>query len=1303
MKKIFEKCLRSALAVVLAVGLCPTPTLAQESAAITTQAAIVGDAAGGAQALDVSGCPLIARNVPNANGLEGAASQTGDSAYETTEALLPADDTTDGASLLAVQDELRYGDWGYFYYNGANSGQIWVSGYYGTDTAIEPPSEIDGTPVVGFGFSSATSSEKAQYLDQVTTITIPSSVTIISGFAFYRLSNLTTVKFAPESNVQEIANYAFEYSGITSIELPDSVTTIGEGAFAGCANLTSVTLGANVEPFYKSTNVSSGSDSYSYWKHFDPFTGSTNLETINVPADSVNFKVEDGCLLSKDGTTFYRYGPAKTNTTYDVPSTVTEIASQAFIYAPLSQITLPGGLKQISNYAFYGTSITSVVIPDSCETILANAFGYCESLESVVIGNGITDLGNYAGWEVFYHCTKLSSVTLGENVTVIGNSTFAYSAITSIYIPDSVTQINYGAFGGCTKLAEVTGCKNVERIYRLAFMQTAINSFPFGENLRFVSGTAFSGCSSFPNPDYPSYMTKTSSGDYVVYDATVYVAGTDMYDYAYQVLGLVNEERAAAGLGALAMDADLLDAAMQRAAETSIYYSHTRPNGDTCYTACSKMNGENIAAGYGSPSSVMDGWMNSSGHKANILGSGYASVGIGVFYSCGTYYWTQCFGNGAATTITQPADAQAVHGIDISLDTYDPQLYLRDAGDNTLTIWGYNSFRYQKVENTGFTWASSDSNVVSVDQRGSYTVGRGTDDVTIAATNDRLSAKISITPINVTGLEAAIASAEAVERGEYTQDSWDAFQKDLSAAKAVYANASATQAEIDYACEALVAGQESLHAHTWNAGVVTAAPTCTQAGVRSYACTTCGQTRTEDIPALGHDLVHHDAQAPTCTQAGWDAYDACGRCDYTTYKEVPATGHTAATDAAVAPTCTQAGLTEGSHCGTCGEVLVAQRTVPAAGHTAADAVQENIQGATCTQAGSYDSVVYCAACGAELSRSHVDGRPLGHAWDNGVVTKQPTETEEGVRTYTCANDPSHTYTEAIPKLDPSPAPDPSPEPSPDPGPGDIDTAALAAAVSAAQAVARGVYTQASWTTFQTALASAKAQLANPGTQAEVDAAAAALTAAQGALARADAKQFSDVTDPVGQWFYNSVYRAADLGLFSGYTDASGKPTGLFGPMDPLTRGQFAVVLWRYFNPEEAAAYKGQAANTSGMADVASNAYYTAAINWAVETGYIRGFNSTTFGPEEKLSAEMLCVILCRIQNGSGDEASLPSRIADAGQVSTWAREGCAWALENGVLSGYDNDDGTRSLRPGEDIFRGRAATILVNAIDGGVL
>ena len=198
--------------------------------------------------------------------------------------------------------------------------------------------------------------------------------------------------------------------------------------------------------------------------------------------------------------------------------------------------------------------------------------------------------------------------------------------------------------------------------------------------------------------------------------------------------------------------------------------------------------------------------------------------------------------------------------------------------------------------------------------------------------------------------------------------------------------------------------------HTWNDGEVTTAPTCTKAGVKTFTCATCGETRTEDIKATGHALVVDEAVAPTCTETGltegshcsvcnevikaqeevaalghtWDDGEittaptctktgvktyTCTACGQTRTEDIKATGHTAVTDKAIAPTCTETGLTEGIHCSVCNEVIKAQEKVAA----------------------------------------------LGHKWDSGKVTKKPTYTAKGTKTYTCTVC-SDTKTEDIPVL-----------------------------------------------------------------------------------------------------------------------------------------------------------------------------------------------------------------------------------------------------------------------------------------------
>ena len=90
------------------------------------------------------------------------------------------------------------------------------------------------------------------------------------------------------------------------------------------------------------------------------------------------------------------------------------------------------------------------------------------------------------------------------------------------------------------------------------------------------------------------------------------------------------------------------------------------------------------------------------------------------------------------------------------------------------------------------------------------------------------------------------------------------------------------------------------------------------------------------------------------------------------------------------------------------------------GHTPGDAVQENVQAATCTEPGSCDLVTYCSVCGEELSREHTEEAALGHLFDGGIVTQEPTASEEGVLTCTCQRC-GETETRSIPKLTPVPA------------------------------------------------------------------------------------------------------------------------------------------------------------------------------------------------------------------------------------------------------------------------------------------
>lgn len=150
---------------------------------------------------------------------------------------------------------------------------------------------------------------------------------------------------------------------------------------------------------------------------------------------------------------------------------------------------------------------------------------------------------------------------------------------------------------------------------------------------------------------------------------STYITGLEAYNDAYKVLELVNKERQAAGLGTLVMDKDLMDAAMQRAAELVVLFDHVRPSGLGCATADVKIWGENIAMGtypMYNADEIMNGWMNSPGHRANILGNGYTSIGIGAFRYNGIQYWVQLFGDDMIVTTSQPQNRTVTRVIEVS-------------------------------------------------------------------------------------------------------------------------------------------------------------------------------------------------------------------------------------------------------------------------------------------------------------------------------------------------------------------------------------------------------------------------------------------------------------------------------------------------------------------------------------------------------------------------------------------------------------------------------------------------------------
>lgn len=156
------------------------------------------------------------------------------------------------------------------------------------------------------------------------------------------------------------------------------------------------------------------------------------------------------------------------------------------------------------------------------------------------------------------------------------------------------------------------------------------------------------------NPVNPATTPETTERTKVTTTATVAAAMDEpapAEEYITEVLRLVNVERTNAGLSPLVLDSELSEAAKERAEEQIELFGHTRPDGQSCFTVFKEHGidystaGENAAAGYSTPEEVVEAWMSSDGHRANILKPCFEKLGVGFAHSDDSYgtYWVQLF------------------------------------------------------------------------------------------------------------------------------------------------------------------------------------------------------------------------------------------------------------------------------------------------------------------------------------------------------------------------------------------------------------------------------------------------------------------------------------------------------------------------------------------------------------------------------------------------------------------------------------------------------------------------------------
>lgn len=241
--------------------------------------------------------------------------------------------------------------------------------------------------------------------------------------------------------------------------MPETVVEIANSAFQDCVNLTKITMSDNVK----------------YIPDF-AFMGCTALTQVE--------------LSNTLETIGYGAFIATQLTELALPNSVYEIDGDAFYGVPLTSVSFGSGLKTVGPWSFAETRMTTVTIPDNVEELGYGTFAYCEYLEEVVIGKGITIIADSAfennyrlkkvsilcedvivdSW-AFSYCEELQEFDFSK-VNAIGSFAFCGTAITSAVIPEGVTSIAYGTFASCKDLVEIDLPESVVSVEAFAFDET---------------------------------------------------------------------------------------------------------------------------------------------------------------------------------------------------------------------------------------------------------------------------------------------------------------------------------------------------------------------------------------------------------------------------------------------------------------------------------------------------------------------------------------------------------------------------------------------------------------------------------------------------------------------------------------------------------------------------------------------------------------------------------------------------------------------------------------------------------------
>lgn len=257
--------------------------------------------------------------------------------------------------------------------------------------------------------------------------------------------------------VTAIAPQAFENcSNLKNITIPDSVKRIGEKAFGGCEKLEEVhvsSLSSWLSVIFESPNTFA----------INPLSYGARLFVGGEPVEEVV-----------------------------IPENISVIGAQLRNYRHMKTLKIHNRVQNIQEQAFVGcTGLKRVELPDSLPTISRGLFSKCTNLSTVILPQHCDKIEK----EAFHECSSLKSIALPSTLKAIGEDAFAYSGLTKIEIPASVSVVEHGAFAGCNKLSDVIiGGKDTDFVYSVFCFCTGLKNVRFPENVKTIGSNMFWDC-----------------------------------------------------------------------------------------------------------------------------------------------------------------------------------------------------------------------------------------------------------------------------------------------------------------------------------------------------------------------------------------------------------------------------------------------------------------------------------------------------------------------------------------------------------------------------------------------------------------------------------------------------------------------------------------------------------------------------------------------------------------------------------------------------------------------------------------